>query len=187
MENASKALLIAGGILVSLITISIFTFAYFRMTSFAENSEKNPYEDELLAFNSGFEAYNKNVMYGIDIISVLNKAIDNNKRYGIEFYDAPNQPDSLDYYVNIKFTYNEGKLEGENTNRKVTYSLKDNYTIRDNTIKTKFIDPIFSNQDSIKNFKTIGFKCSKITYNNSPSNIFAKGRVNQLEFVELDG
>ena len=52
-------------------------------------------QKEVLDFNNGFEIYNKNIMYGSDIISAINKAIDNNKRYG-----TTNDKTS-DYYVDI--------------------------------------------------------------------------------------
>ncbi len=39
------------------------------------------YQKKYLLLINGFEAYNKKIMYGSDVISVLNKAIDNNTKY----------------------------------------------------------------------------------------------------------
>ena len=79
MENAAKALLIAGGILISIIIISLFLTMYNRMSSFQKKQESEKEFAQISTFNSGFEAYNKKVMYGTDIISLMNKAIENNK------------------------------------------------------------------------------------------------------------
>ncbi len=78
MENASKALLIAGGILISIIIISLFLSMYNRMSSFQKSQETEKEFKQISAFNSGYEAFNKQVMYGTDIITLMNKAIENN-------------------------------------------------------------------------------------------------------------
>ena len=96
MENASKAIVIAGGILIGIITISIFYFMFNRISSFTDATSKNSEQEELLEFNQSFEYYNKKLMYGADVISVINKAIDNNKKYNVE-----NEKNS-DYYVDIE-------------------------------------------------------------------------------------
>ena len=167
MENASKALLIAGGILMSLIIASIFIYAFMKISNFMDDTSENPYEQQLADFNSGFEAYDKKIMYGIDIISVINQAIDNNKRYRVEFYDSPDERDNLDYYVNVVFTYNTKNIEGDINDKYVTYSLKDNYTRDDKTniIKNKFLIPVSKNDSSIHALKVAAFKCNKILYN----------------------
>lgn len=167
MENASKAILIAGGILVSLIVASIFVYSFMQISNFVDDTSENPYQQQLADFNSGFEAYDKKLMYGIDLISVLNQAIDNNRRYRVEFYDSPDEEDNLDYYVNVVFTYNTRNIEGDTSDNFVTYTLKDNYTRNDatNIIKNKFLIPISKNDSSIHGFKVAAFKCNKVLYN----------------------
>ncbi len=85
MENASKALLIAGGILLAILTISIFFFSFRNASSMAGSVQEDWGQKELIAFNTRFEAYNKKLMYGSDIISVFNQAIDNNRAFKIEY------------------------------------------------------------------------------------------------------
>ncbi|MCI8396326.1 MAG: hypothetical protein HFJ52_01165 [Clostridia bacterium] len=157
MENASKAVIIAGGVLISICVISIFYFMFRQIGDTVEVTQPNTAQKELKDFNTGFEAYNKKLMYGADIISVLNKAIDNNRRYKIEFFNNPKEPDYIDFYVNVIFTY-EGK----------TYSLKDDFTeytaTRRNIIQKEFLDKVGLKETDTENifkFKVSGFKCTR--------------------------
>lgn len=183
MENVSKALIIAGSILLAMITISIFYFAFGKASSLTEAISENTNQKELIAFNNSFEAYNKKVMYGAEIVSVLNKAIDNNKSYNID-------EKLKDYYVNIEFRYN-GKV----------YSLEKDPVI----IQKEFIDmakksdkdkeyidgSTYKDQvDAFHQFKFTAFKCEKIIYNTknnleNKSSTGAIGRVKEMKFVPI--
>lgn len=78
MENASKALLIAGGILLALMTLSLIVYVSTSTTRMAEAQDAKKASEELAAFNASYEAYNKTRMYGTDVITVINKAINYN-------------------------------------------------------------------------------------------------------------
>lgn len=78
MENASKALLIAGGILLALMTLSLIVYVSTSTTRMVEAQDAKKAAEELAAFNASYEAYNKTRMYGTDVITVINKAIDYN-------------------------------------------------------------------------------------------------------------
>ncbi len=97
MENASKALLIAGGVLIAIIIISMFIMMYNRMASIQKAQEEQTKMEQLAAFNAEYEAYNKKVMYGTDVITVINKAIENNNRYS----------GNEDYIIIVKLDGNE--------------------------------------------------------------------------------
>lgn len=81
MENASKALLIAGGVLIALIIITMFIIMFNRMASIQKEQEEQTKIEQLSAFNAEFEAYNKKIMYGTDVITLINKVAENNKKY----------------------------------------------------------------------------------------------------------
>ena len=51
MENASKALIIAGGILISIIIISIFYLMFNKMSTAADTIDRDTYEVEVSNFN----------------------------------------------------------------------------------------------------------------------------------------
>lgn len=98
MENASKALLIAGGILLSLLILSLLVMLLSSISSSKLTEEEKLAAKELKEFNDQWEAYNKKVLYGTDLISVVNKAIDNNKK--MDLLDITNR-----YYVNIHINF----------------------------------------------------------------------------------
>lgn len=143
-------------------------------------TDEDTLQEEILAFNNGFEAYNKKLMYGIDVISVLNKAIDNNRKY--EDYPI--------YKVNVKFTYN--MLTGEQSidSKKVdtdykTYSLdnKDQET----WIKSNILSKVTDKDDNfIHNFKIATFKCTGVSYvtKKDTNDSLAIGRVKEITFEQ---
>ncbi len=93
MENASKALLMTGSILIGIILLSLGVYIYNIMSEAKRSEAMILSEEQLVKYNSEFLAYDKSRMYGTDVISVLNKAIDNNERY--------EKDESM--YINIAF------------------------------------------------------------------------------------
>ena len=91
MENAAKALLIAGGILIAIIILSMFLVMYNKMASLQKTQEEKTKMEQIAAFNAEYEAYNKKLMYGADVITLYNKVSQNNN-------DNPHQ------IINIKVT-----------------------------------------------------------------------------------
>lgn len=195
MENASKALIIAGSILLAMITISIFYFSWDKVGEVAGGLDESA-KRELEAFNNSFESYNKKVMYGADVLTVVNKAIDNNKSYGVEYYERPTDSDYLDYYVNIIFVYN-----GREYNLRTDYTKPMTASVR-NIIQMEFIDmagktdkdPEYKTDDAYKNrvddfhkFKFTAFKCTEVKYTNksdirNQAMSGAIGRVREMKF-----
>ncbi len=78
MENASKALIIAGGILLAMLILSLIVLVDSSISDMRRTKVDQDILAEKNAFNAQFEAYNKKIMYGADVISVINKAADNN-------------------------------------------------------------------------------------------------------------
>lgn len=83
MENASKALLIAGGVLIALIILAMLLAMFNSMSNIQKEQEEQIKIEQIAAFNSEFEAYNKKVMYGTDVITLINKVAENNKKYSM--------------------------------------------------------------------------------------------------------
>ena len=80
MENASKALLMAGTILISLMVISALVFAYRDLTSEKRQEAENQKVEEIAEFNKSFESYEKDLK-GTQIFSLANKITDYNEKY----------------------------------------------------------------------------------------------------------
>lgn len=151
-----------------------------KLGRLVEETDEDTLQEEILAFNNGFEAYNKKLMYGIDVISVLNKAIDNNRKY--EDYPV--------YKVNVKFTYNMLTGEQSTDSKKVdtdykTYSLdnKDQET----WIKSNILSKVTDKDDNfIHNFKIATFKCTGVSYvtKKDTNDLLAIGRVKEITFEQ---
>ena len=80
MENASKALLMAGTILISLMVISALVFAYRDLTSVKRQESENQKVEEIAEFNKSFESYEKD-LNGTQMFSLANKIADYNTKY----------------------------------------------------------------------------------------------------------
>ena len=83
MENASKALLIAGGVLIALIILSMFLVMFNNISNIQKEQEEQTKLEQIEAFNLEYEAYNKKIMYGTDVITLINKVAENNKKYSM--------------------------------------------------------------------------------------------------------
>lgn len=81
MENATKALLIAGGILIAILVLSMFVLMFNKMSELQNEQEEQVKVEQLSAFNAEFESYDRKAMYGTDVISLINKVAENNQTY----------------------------------------------------------------------------------------------------------
>lgn len=81
MENISKALIIAGGVLLGMIIVSLFMVMFTRMSNMQLEQDEMIKVEQLAAFNAEYEAYNKKAMYGVDVITLINKAKRNNEKH----------------------------------------------------------------------------------------------------------
>lgn len=78
MENAAKALLIAGGILIALVIISTGLIVYTRTRDLQQYESATKEAEQVRKFNQEYTAYDKKELRGIEIITITNKAINNN-------------------------------------------------------------------------------------------------------------
>ena len=74
MENASKALLIAGGVLIAILIVSVLVVTLNIVNSNQKTREKALATEQLAEFNQKYEAYNKKALRGTDIITLKNMA-----------------------------------------------------------------------------------------------------------------
>lgn len=82
MENASKALLIAGGVLITVLVLSLaaYLFTDFSTTA-AKISKQNDYR-QLTSFNTQFTIYSgRKDISGYELVSIINLAKENNSKY----------------------------------------------------------------------------------------------------------
>ena len=80
MENASKALLIAGGVLLLILVLSFATFLIGKIGAQTSEFYKEMDETEIYQFNQKFFNYEGNNLNIQDVVSVINLAKDANER-----------------------------------------------------------------------------------------------------------
>lgn len=78
MENAAKALLIAGGVLISLLVITFLIYMLGHVRTIRNAEAEKVEVEKLQKFNQEYEAYNRTVMFGADVLSLVHKMKDNN-------------------------------------------------------------------------------------------------------------
>lgn len=88
MENASKALIIAGAILLSILIIAIGMFIYNSAQSTINDSMTSFSTQEIEAFNNNFESYKGN-QTGSNVNSLITRLIANAKTYKDESTKVP--------------------------------------------------------------------------------------------------
>lgn len=102
MENASKALMMAAGTLIGIMLLAILVYFANNLGIFPTELNQEQKTEQIQAFNTEYEAYNKKLMYGTDLISVLNKAKSNNEKY-VKGNFLIGQEYPKEYIINIKF------------------------------------------------------------------------------------
>ena len=80
MENASKALLIAGGMLLLILVASFATLLFRRMGSQTSEFYKDMSDTEIYEFNQQFFNYENKELRIQDVVSIINLAKDANDR-----------------------------------------------------------------------------------------------------------
>lgn len=123
MDNATKAILIAGGILLALLTLSVMVAMFGSMQQMEEAKDKKEVIAEMNEWNAEWEAYNKKVMYGSDVLTVVNKAAEVNHKFG---KDSPYTVTIIVNGIDINTELESNKLsifrcEGIHYNEKTGY------------------------------------------------------------------
>ncbi len=101
MENASKALIMAGGVLIALLVIGLLVFFYNNLTDLQSIEQSNDEAETVAEFNKKYEVYARNV-YGSELLSLANMVDDYNTR------EASNKGyTKLELYVTFESTIDE--------------------------------------------------------------------------------
>lgn len=163
MENATKALTMAASILIAIMVIALIYMLVNKISETAEQDELQLKAEQTAKFNKEFESYEKSLMRGTEVITVINKAINNNERY----------KDEQDYQIHVELTLISNIETTTDEDKKINI-LAGTYTE-----SSEEYNVLVSNSDAVKIFKRKYFKCTQIQYND-------EGRVNYISFNELN-
>lgn len=104
MENATKALLMAAGVLMGMLILSIGVYLFVNFRTYIDENNKQMETNELNKFNTQFLKYNETDENGNklsfsfqDVMTAANLAYDNNKSLNLTSDDA----DEGTYYIKI--------------------------------------------------------------------------------------
>lgn len=177
MENATKALLMAGGLLIAILVASFMIFVLRKAGQMTAEYDVQRSENELASFNGQFEVYDKNDNTFFDIITVSNLAYDVNQKNNNDTNNSViikiflTNSNVANYYTIKPKEPNEPKPMSKNHfldsdgNEKYMYDV-----LQDND----FAEIDDSNPDVLIYKNT--FKCEKVLYND------ITGKVREMHF-----
>ncbi len=111
MENASKALVMAGAVLIAVGVITLALYVYSVFSSYANTMETVYSASQVESFNRFYESYPEGTIRGVDALNLYRKACDDDvvvhvDTPGVDFEDL-----QLDQYL-TEFTYRIEKRDG---------------------------------------------------------------------------
>ena len=112
MENASKALLMAGGVLIAIITIALLTRSFSSISEFQEVRLSEEEQAQLLAFNEQYTKYLNQYIYGTEVRTLINK-YENDKKVKVIVEGAlppTGVGQDTKYYKCIGIGYDSGRV-----------------------------------------------------------------------------
>ncbi len=80
MENASKALIMAGGILIAILIVSVLIFAWNLFSDYQSSRDSLSDIEDTAKFNLQFTNYDRDDVLGYELLSLLNQIVDYNER-----------------------------------------------------------------------------------------------------------
>ena len=172
MENASKALLMAAGILTGVLFLSLIVFLFSTYRETADNVYHQMRDEEVAQFNSFFVAYegNEHLTY-YDVWNIINKAREQSIKYEGHVIDVYYKSTNLDIYTH---DFSIKKL-------KVVLGDADQTATSSSSSGNKNFGRIAGNEvDSEGNivYKLKEFTCSEVNLDS------ASGMVNEIKFKD---
>lgn len=80
MENASKALIMAGSVLIALLVVGALVLMFSNLTSYQNSNEKATKDEQITKFNQEYSTYNRKDVRGNELYSLINRVVDYNRR-----------------------------------------------------------------------------------------------------------
>lgn len=175
MENATKALLIAGGVLIAIVIVSLLITTYGNINIFQRQKLSQEELEKIEEYNKDYTKYLDKYVYGTEVITAINNAV-NNKEYGMKVYiEFRTEP----------YTYNIVEwVNGRKITKTITVGTNDILTI-DNTGKYSgsYLD-VNTNKQAVDDLKGRYFQCTKSSKGNAVEYDNKTGRITGIRFVE---
>ena len=128
MENASKALIIAGGVLLGIIITSLFAYEMFSVSQTGKAYQEKINQEDIYEFNVQFTKYiNKNIS-AQDIVSILNFVYEwniNNQSDSIEVVSIQKPNNGSYTYITDFNNYSKNQVDNLNTEILSKFGVKE--------------------------------------------------------------
>lgn len=103
MENASKALIMAGGVLIAIIIVSVIVLAFQRSGNVSADYSKSISREEISTFNANFTKYLDHELTIHQVVTIYNFAKNNNTKQVIcNKYTVTDIKNELEQEKNLK-------------------------------------------------------------------------------------
>lgn len=128
MENASKALIMAGSVLIALMILGALLLMFNNLNNYQNTESQNTREAQVVEFNNQYETYNRNNVRGSDLCSLLNRVADYNRRKSTEGTGKNDEGQYLAYEpMTIEFDFS-GKREQLKVGDKNNLIMQEKYS-----------------------------------------------------------
>lgn len=177
MENATRALFMAVGVLIGILILTLGVYLYNSLSSYKDDVDKQMEANALNQFNTQFMQYvnveqdGGSELFKItmqDIVTVASLAYENNQQYGLTYEDAG---DENSYYVKVNIKNYKNK-EGSSTKIEGVEQYINNFTDSNKYNSAKLLsgDDGYTYTCSIDDIKisNITGRVYEITFENSP-------------------
>jgi hypothetical protein len=160
MENASKALIMAGGILIALLVIGALLLMFNQVSYYQKSQSSSTKTSQLADFNKEYEKFTYDDLKGYDLITLVNKVVDYNKK------EAVSNSVNYDEKITLTITFGQDFAKKYGVSGKLKVFTANKYTIKDenndfskaitkfssleNTYTLSVMSKLSANYDSIK-------------------------------------
>ena len=161
MENATKALLMAGGVLIALLVVGALVLMWNQISAYQASNSDNEKSSQLADFNKEYVKYTYDDIYGYELISLANKIYDHNvakKDVGNSF---PYQEIFLEITLGNEFK-NEFAIKGNEGLFDNKYTSVDDFINDANWYyehKDKDLKTLYSNLTALENYEKYADLC----------------------------
>lgn len=211
MENAAKALSIAGGVLIA---VMLAVLVYYVFTHWGDSQRANQEDIEIQKvedFNESYLSYEK-VLYGSELLGLVNKMSDYNisddvkysgystmnlsmtitdRTTGNLFSNGTYSLSSITNAINtvMNKTVNSSKYKGKISDSQWEYLAKSSTSTKFNDLCTELKIPSSINRDQLKSdaaeyYKYVQFKRKK--FKHTGTDFSSDGRVSKMSFEETN-
>ncbi len=169
MENASKALLMAGGMLLAILILTLLIYAWNLFSNYQSSGDKLANIENTAKFNQQFTNYDRDDVEGYELISLVNQVVDYNERKSTEGKnDEKYNPITIN--INLVNDENRQSFSKDSTNRlilRTTYTQNNaSNTFKDLIDTANEIEAEFGGNDRAsriaKNYDSIFLSASQV-------------------------